>query len=124
MTDLRWVDAYIGIPSADANCWDLVRHVYREHWRMTLADPPRPEEWQAIPPQEARLGDVVLFHTSRDGWHVGLVVWRGHMLHTPWDAASHVEHYERPGWQHRCQGVYRYTATPVTDGLDDREHTG
>lgn len=57
---------------------------------------------QVETPQE---GDVVLIR----GWHIGVVIAPGEMLHSYRGGSATIERYTDPHWVNRIDGFYRYT---------------
>jgi cell wall-associated NlpC family hydrolase len=124
MTLPAWVSRYIGLPFEACDCWELIRLIYAEQFQIRL--PPAPggscprfgwELWDAeawrwleIPPGAEQLGDILAFCDPRRGWHAGLVLQPGEMLHTEPLINAIRTRYDRPCWRHRLAGCYRYPA--------------
>jgi len=134
----HWTDAYIGIPYApqgstiaSADCWGLVRLVYREC--LGLALPSYAEAyvtaeetaeiaaliagardvgpWAPVEPGLEGVYDVALFRgASRLASHVGIVTTPGTVLHQMLGGRSALTSYREGHWKHRLIGFQRHAA--------------
>lgn len=132
--------SYVGVPFLDkgrsiegADCWGLVRIVYRELLglelpsftedyasRFELEEISRvmreeASRWESIPPGREALLDVAGFWVWKPGkmTHVGIVAGGGRMLHLPAPfrdgsyTTSAVESYRHRVWRGRLMGFFR-----------------
>lgn len=75
----HWVNQYIGLPYSSFNCWELVRHIMREHYGRDIPAVVLPiqdvkgvaDQWQLV--TEPRDGDGVLMRNGKAP-HVGVFV--------------------------------------------------
>ena len=134
-----WWNDYIGVPFRDggcgrsgADCWGLVRLVYRERFGIALPGPvvdvsalerasiepaldlTREAFWE--PTGDPRPGDVVSLRIEGVESHVGLVTTPGRMLHVLEGGHAVIETYTSRRWKERVCGVYRYAGERLTAG--------
>ena len=134
-----WWNDYIGVPFRDggcgrsgADCWGLVRLVYRERFGIALPGPvvdvsaleraaiepaldlTREAFWEAA--DDPRPGDVVSLRIGGAESHVGLVATPGRMLHVLEGGHAVIETYTSRRWKERVCGVYRYAGERLTAG--------
>lgn len=132
-----WWNDYVGVPytpkgrSRDgADCWGLVRLVYKDQFDIDL--PAFSEEyeaddvlrindmlamhregWERV--EQPQAGDVVLFRMFGHLGHVGLAAAPGTFLHCRDGYSATVERLDAGQWKHRVEGFYRYK--PKADEL-------
>jgi len=137
---MSWSDRYIGLPYRDrgrdhdgADCWGLVRLVYREALAITLPSyletyaslEERAEiaaaigaksaryPWRRIATGDARGFDLVLFQRGGIADHVGIVVAPSAMLHVARGSEAVIAPYDETPWSGRLVGLYRHAAVPA-----------
>lgn len=131
----RWAHSYRGIPYNDAprgraggDCWNLVRLVYQERFRIELPayadryqDAAERKEvarlvreergaWDEVTPGAERVGDVVILRVPGEDApaHVGVVVGEGMMLDAQRGAGVLLESYRTGFWAGRVDGFVRH----------------
>lgn len=129
------LNPYVGVPYAlngrkasGADCWGLVRLIYKEQMGIDLpsnaeidgaevdhvveAIAKARENWLRV--DSPRVGDVVLLRIMGKVAHIGIVSQQGKFLHCRegFDAAE--ESYTSGKWKHRVEGFYRYQVAPIT----------
>lgn len=133
-----WAGRYVGIPFSAGgrgrdglDCWGLVALVHLERFGAWLpsyvgrysdvragvdvgavmAEELAGGRWAEIP-EPSEIGDVLRFRVGK-GWHVGVAVARGVMLHASAEASSScIERFDSRLWKPRLAGVHRL-AGPV-----------
>lgn len=123
-----WLNAYINVPFADYNCYNLIRKVYTEQFDITLKNVDEEylhsfdirriaklylremrENWMQIP--EPEFGCMVAFRVKGSLWHCGMVVNYQYMLHTQSvKMASCLELYDGLEYKPKRKGYYRYVS--------------
>jgi hypothetical protein len=129
---MSWTNDYIGIPylgmgrdRAGADCWGLVRLVYRDRYGIDLPDYSEQaynaadgaetapliaagrDVWSAV--TEPAEGDVVLLRIKGYPSHVGVLVGPAQMLHVYRDGLTAcIERLDSGVWKHRIEGYYRH----------------
>lgn len=133
---------YVGIPFADGgrgregcDCWGLYRLVIQDLTGVSLPDfgidyadtddrqgingavirETSSEVWQAVVPEQARLGDCVTFKLAGLASHVGCVIRPGVMLHVQRGINAVIEPYTSLSWRKRILGIYRHHQVPAID---------
>lgn len=127
-----WSNDYIGIPYRSmgrdrdgADCWGLVRLVYRDRYGIDLPDYSEQaydaadlaataplisagrDIWTAV--AEPAEGDVVLLRIKGYLSHVGVLVGPVQMLHVYRDGLTAcIERLDTGVWKHRIEGYYRH----------------
>lgn len=134
-----WWNDYVGIPYAPkgrnrdgADCWGLVRLVYKDQFAIELpalnedyeADEVlqirdliaiQREGWERV--HQPKPGDVVLFRMFGHLGHVGVAAAPGTFLHARDGYSATVERLDAGQWKHRVEGFYRYREKADTDGV-------
>lgn len=119
----KWAERFVGIPYLDggdsgggADCYGLVRLVYREVRRVEAPSLARVGRSEASPGDKAprwvksdcgAVGDVVVFALGGVPAHCGVVVGRDLMLHAIRGRRSAIESYGTSMWAKRIAGYYR-----------------
>ncbi|MER8786322.1 C40 family peptidase [Mesorhizobium sp. M0983] len=130
--DLRWTQAFIGLPFADkgrdwsgCDCWGFVRLVHAEHAGNDLPSyaglgAAERREIAGIVAREAQSAlwlkvetpqalDILWFRRGRLDAHCGLYLRPGLMMHMVEEDCSKIERFDDGSpWQHRLTGVYRW----------------
>ena len=107
------VERWIGIPYSRLRCWDLVVAVYIEVWDLYLGTPEdqivgiKQGDWQPVAAGKEQPWDVIVFDTSADEPHVGLVLEQGRFLHTMAGIDSCTDSYRAMKWKDRIRKIYR-----------------
>lgn len=131
MTTAGWT-RYLGIPflrggsdHVGADCWGLVRLVYRERYRIELPDPGPYDDsreamlalvrqemprWRRV--EAADEGDVALFYLAGAPVHVGVCVAPNFVLHVSSGHPSRIDRLDSPLLRGRLEGVYRWIDRP------------
>ena len=110
------VNHYVGLPYEQANCWELVRRVYRETYDIQL---PKLDTVGAVIEQGGWLqvakgaeidGDVLVFKAGAAKTHVGIVVDPKEklMLHAEEGVDACVARYNSSIWKSRLRSIYRH----------------
>lgn len=107
------------------DCWGLVRLIYAEAYGIHLDEhgdidgskanaahsaavvEQERAGWAQVPAGEERQGDVVLLRHRGRPLHVGVVLWRGRMIHAD-EPHVRVEPYDGIVWGKRVLGLYRH----------------
>lgn len=105
----------IGLPYEQADCWDLVRLVYRnEFWidlgsRWAQIAGIRDGDWTEVQ-GGVKTFDVLLFRDGPLNKHVGVVIdpEKGRFLHTMKATGAVVSDYRSKQWKDRLQKIYRH----------------
>jgi len=124
-------EKYIGIPYAEkgrdetgADCWGLVRLVYKNELNIDLpsfnaeyetSDNERLEElfaqykegWGLVDTPE--IGDVVIFRVFGYESHIGICISDNKFLHVRESRDAVVESLDNPKWSKRITGFYKYS---------------
>lgn len=136
---MTWWNNYVGIPYAEhgrvktgADCWGLVRIVYKENFNIDLPsfvgaydadDKDRIAElfatnregWERV--ESPMEGDVVAFRIYGEVTHVGVVAAPGTFLHVRRGTSAAIERLEDAKWKNRVDGFFRYkenlSANPI-----------
>lgn len=121
----RWVQRYVGIAYSEggethtgADCYGLVRLVYREVFKREAPSRPVTEQtavdgglrWEQSP--AARAGDVVTFTLNGVPAHCGIVLESGLMLHAIRGRRVCVEAFDTAKWLRRFAGYFRLEDRP------------
>jgi cell wall-associated NlpC family hydrolase len=121
-----WVDAYIGLPFVEIDCYNLVRKVYAEQFTIDLPDLTEEyknafdidsisglyvreigQNWILL--EEPVFGCVPVFRVKGQLWHCGMVVNRDLMLHTQDESInSCLELFDSLEWKNKRVGFYSY----------------
>ena len=109
----EWTVIYISIPYEEKNCWELVQTIYAREYGLKIGDKDQwPREvrkklwFEVTVPRE---GDAVLFKTTENVKHVGVVLnTQGWMIHTQYGSNSCIECFTTRLWQNRVLGFYRH----------------
>lgn len=101
-----WAAAYVGLPYAEADCWDLARRVLAEQRGIYVPRELTLEEGKAVAtevtvPQEFDL--VLMYRLGRP--HIGVMVGRDRMLHTTSGKNAVIERISR--FRFRVAGYFR-----------------
>jgi len=133
---LNYFSLYVGIPTVKGgrshlgvDCYGLLWLVYRETWGIEL--PPYDEkyaspldramvqkimrdeindhdEWSEIELGDARQGDALLILSLGSAIHIGLVLGRRLLLHSPTGGESIIEDYTQTRLNRVIVGAYRH----------------
>ncbi len=127
---MSWWNDYIGIPYKEkgrardgADCWGLVRLVYKDQYEIELPSfievyeaqdsnqiaelfATRREGWEQV--AEPREGDVVALRVFGEITHVGVIAAPGTFLHVRRGIEAVIERLDSPMWKHRIEGYFRY----------------
>jgi cell wall-associated NlpC family hydrolase len=119
-----WWGKYIGLPYADAHCWELVRRVYQDRMGVdlpsygevsardlvkvarTMADGAAGDGWLPVAIPQAL--DVALMRGRHHVWHVGVMVDPANVLHTEIATGAVVVPVSHPMVRGRITGFRRY----------------
>ena len=129
----EWVGQYIGLEFAErgrgprVDCWGLIRKIFREQFDLDLpsyteAYRTTTDEaeigalvrreaqtvWMPVPPDAARLGDVLVLRMRGQPMHAGLCVEAPWFLHCAKGIGSVLERWDAALWMHRVTGIYRH----------------
>ena len=119
-----WWGQYIGLPYADAHCWELVRRVYADRAGVALPSYGEIDARQLvavaraietgaagdrwIPATHPQELDVALMRGRSRVWHVGVMVGPRHVLHTEQATNAVVVPLSHPLVAGRITGYRRY----------------
>lgn len=126
-----WPLKYISIPFADkgrtmeqADCWGLVRLIYKQELNIDLPDyldaydhstnkkviaehvDNVKQQWKEV--ADPKEFDVVLLNTQGVPMHVGVITKKNTMIHCVLGVGTSIENYNSMRWKERLAGFYRY----------------
>ena len=109
----EWIQRYVSIPYEERNCWELVQAIYAAEFGLDIGEK---DQWPQQVKDKAwfevttpREGDVVLFKTTENAKHVGIVLGvNGYMIHTQRGSNSCIEAFTTRLWKNRVLGFYRH----------------
>ena len=106
------LNAYVGKPYSELNCWNLIIAVYADVYHIELPKLPIKTEqknyWREILCGSELPGDLLLFRITELKRHVGLVIGGGKMIHSDETAGVVVERYTGNLWNNRLTSIYRH----------------
>lgn len=121
---VSWWARYVGLPYAEAHCWELVRRVYADRLGVdlpsygevsardlvrvaqTIEAGAAGDRWQPV--QHPQALDVALMRGRARVWHVGVMVGPRHVLHTEIATNAVVVPLSHPLVSGRITGYRRY----------------
>jgi cell wall-associated NlpC family hydrolase len=121
---VTWWGAYVGLPYAEAHCWELIRRIYADRLSVDLPSygeidardlvkvaramqtGAAGDRWRAVEtPAEF---DVVLMRGRSQVWHVGITTDAAHVLHTEIATGAVRLRLDHPLIRGRVTGYRRY----------------
>jgi len=136
---MSWWNEYVGIPYQEkgrardgADCWGLVRLVYKDQYGIELPSftevyeakdkeqiaelfATQREGWE--PTTEPKEGDVVAMRVFGEITHVGVIAAPGTFLHVRRGISAAIERLDTPMWKHRIEGFFKYSEKKDTGAV-------